>query len=94
MEEVAADVAGETWSKTGKTLETQETLQTKEKYYLMSNLTPTHRPLLLSCLPSSFPLLSMKRTQVINLEQKASGLHGPEAHYVSHNKLEAWTCCE
>lgn len=47
-----------------------------------------------SCLPPSFPLLSMKRTQVINQEQRAGGLHGPGAHYVPHNRLEAWTCCE
>lgn len=68
----------------------------------MTNCTSkTHPPpscsqLLLS-LPSflpSFLLLSTKRTQVINQEQRAGGLQGPGAHYVPHNGLEAWTCCE
>ena len=88
--------------------EKQTTYKTQGRYYLMSNYTqPTHIPPPRLCLPLSLslcpylpashllsPLLSMKRTQVINQEQRASGLHGPGAHYVPHNRLEAWTCCE
>lgn len=57
------------------------------RYYLKSNYPPL--------LPHSLFLsivLSMKRALVMKLEQRDDGLHGPGAHYVGNNRLEARTC--
>lgn len=106
MEEVAADAARETGRKTGKAFKLWRDwrpYRLKKDILSCPILLPHLFPQYISfglfpfsafLPPIFFPLLSMKRTQVIDLEQKASGLRGPEAHYVSHNKLEAWTCCE
>lgn len=67
-----------------------------------TNNTSTSRPSpatscaqLLFLPPSFLPFSSsMKRTQAINQQQRDAGLHGPGAHYVPYNRLEAWTCCE